>query len=391
MKDYILGVGMVFLLTTLVIIVSPYPYIAIVMASLLFITFTIRSLYEEQKVALLIVQFIFTLAFCILGDHFLCFLLFSQWKLKNKREWCFVMPTVMYGIVALLSLKEAVYQMVFSMLLLLCITGVLCAIDFLLEEYITTKGQVHNAVKITAVSEMYEKKLNEELLVKHHLADRNARLEERENISRNIHNSVGHSITAAIMTLEAADMLMDTNPQEARKKINVANERIKEGLTSIRRAVRVLGTENEFCTLEDLILQLTEVVDNFAMDASVRIRTDFPQNVNKNQEETKILMEHSEFLTGALKECFTNGVKHGQADLFTVGLYTDSNHVRLYVEDNGKSDFNLENQKVKIDQGFGLKKIISYVRKWGGSAVFLNENGFRGEITLLMYLQKEQE
>ena len=102
-------------------------------------------------------------------------------------------------------------------------------------------------------------------------------------------------------------------------------------------------------------------------------------------------MEHSEFLTGALKECFTNGVKHGQADLFTVGLYTDSNHVRLYVEDNGKSDFNLENQKVKIDQGFGLKKIISYVRKWGGSAVFLNENGFRGEITLPMYLQKEQE
>ena len=59
------------------------------------------------------------------------------------------------------------------------------------------------------LNEMHEKRLNQELTKQNYLADKNARLVERENISRNIHNSVGHSITAAIMTLDAADMLYD--------------------------------------------------------------------------------------------------------------------------------------------------------------------------------------
>ena len=54
--------------------------------------------------------------------------------------------------------------------------------------------------KITAsnISEMHEKRLNEQLVKQNFLAEKNARLVERENISRNIHNSVGHSITAAM-------------------------------------------------------------------------------------------------------------------------------------------------------------------------------------------------
>ena len=89
-----------------------------------------------------------------------------------------------------------------------------------------------------------QKKLAKELVIKNYLADKNARLEERENISRNIHNSVGHSITAAIMTLDAADMLYDTAPDKAREKMNTANERIRTGLEAIRQAVRVLDSNN---------------------------------------------------------------------------------------------------------------------------------------------------
>lgn len=77
---------------------------------------------------------------------------------------------------------------------------------------------------------------------------------ERENISRNIHNSVGHSITAAIMTLDAADMLYDVNPYEARKRMNDANNRIRVSLESIRRALRVLDDEKLLTDSLEIIL-----------------------------------------------------------------------------------------------------------------------------------------
>lgn len=225
---------------------------------------------------------------------------------------------------------------------------------------------------------MYSKKLNQELVIKNYLADKNARLEERENISRNIHNSVGHSITAAIMTLDAADMLFDTAPKLAREKMNIANDRIRTSLDSIRHAVRVLDNENKFITVNDFISELVAVTDSFVMDTMIKIYTDF-ENVN---QEVIIPHEYTEFLTGALKELLSNGVRHGNADIFTVTLTADSCNIKLKVVDNGKSNFSSENQKERIENGFGLNKMISYIKKCGGDMTFSNENGFKTEMTL---------
>lgn len=389
MKDYIQAEGMLLILTLISIIISPYPYICMIVASLLMIIFTMKSLYEEEMAVLEVFQFLLSFVFSVIGGHFLNFLIFSQCRGRKIKWLSLCMPAAFYGMVEGFWFHKTTPLVIFYMLLLLIMTSILWGIEAMLQEYITTKQQVHHAVEVTAVGELHEKKLNQELVMKHYLADRNARFEERENISRNIHNSVGHSITAAIMTLEAADMLMDADPQKARSKMNVANERIKESLASIRRAVRVLDEENTYCTLEDFLQQMTEVADNFSMDANVKIRTDFGNRLMDKEEQTCILSEHAEFLTGALMELLTNGVKHGHADMFIVGVTTDSRHIRLYVEDNGNSDFNEDNQSLRIEQGFGLKKIISYVEKWAGNVSFSNQKGFRGEITLPVYQRKE--
>ena len=225
---------------------------------------------------------------------------------------------------------------------------------------------------------MYAKKLNQELVIKNYLTDKTARLEERENISRNIHNSVGHSITAAVMTLDAADLMFDLEPEKAREKMNAANQRIRGSLDSIRQAVRVLDRENKYVSMSDFISELRAVTEDFMMDTMIKIHTDFGE-VNL---DVAILHEHTEFLTGVLQELLSNGVRHGAADVFYVTLTSDSKNMRLKVMDNGKSDFSESNQKERIEQGFGLKKIISYVERCGGRVNFSNENGFKTEILL---------
>ena len=98
--------------------------------------------------------------------------------------------------------------------------------------------------------------------------------------------------------------------------------------------------------------------------------------------DLQIPHEHTEFLSGAIKELLSNGVKHGDADKFTVWLIADSTHILVSVKDNGRSSFNNENALQKIQDGFGIKKIIAYTKKAGGSTVFKNDNGFYAEIML---------
>ncbi len=253
------------------------------------------------------------------------------------------------------------------------------------------------------VSEMHERQMNRELVKQNYLADRNARLLERENISRNIHNSVGHSITAAIMTLDAADMLYDVKPEEARKRMNDANERIRGSLESIRRAVRTLDDEASATSFADLRATMEGIIDEFVTDTrrvagedkgreepgsferiEVRSIYDIPEGFFADEDAggRSLTREHAEFLTGALEEFLTNGLKHGGATRFIVHLSGDSAHIRLSVRDNGKSDFGEENREARIRNGFGVKKIISYAERCGGRAEFNNDDGFSSSVEL---------
>ena len=230
----------------------------------------------------------------------------------------------------------------------------------------------------TSVSEMNERRINRELSRQSYAIDRNARLLERENISRNIHNSVGHSITAAIMTLDAADMLYDTKPEEARRRMNDANERIRGSLDSIRSAVRALDEESGELPIADLARYLRNAVEDFTMDTerTVDIATDY------YAEDIAVPREHVEFLTGVLQEALTNGAKHGDAKHYTVLLAADSAHVRLSVKDDGSGDFNEAVRSERLAAGFGLRKILSYAERCGGTASFVNDGGFRTEVEL---------
>lgn len=376
---------------------------------------------EEENGIYLGVQFILSLVFAALTGEYLSYLLFyslgGELPLKRKgdirgkdirendirekdireeagigeenfgigKSYSVLFPAIMYFLIQILLGDQGLPEMILHALILTGVSGVLFVLQYLIEKYMIARSQISKALSIMAVNEMYAKKLNQELVIKNYLTDKTARLEERENISRNIHNSVGHSITAAVMTLDAADMLFDAAPDKAREKMNTANHRIRNSLESIRQAVRVLDRENKFVTMSDFISELTAVTDSFVMDTMIKIYTDFG-NVNM---DVVIPHEHTEFLTGAVQELLSNGVRHGNADIFKVTLTSDSRHIKIKVADNGKSDFSEENQRERIENGFGLKKLISYVKRCGGRTYFSNDNGFKAEI--LLEFQKGEE
>ncbi len=359
---------------------TDYPAILCLCMAALLIMFTIRSLEKEHSRLLAGVLILLCLLFSYFSDTFFASLICLELRIDKPKVLRIALPSMVTGVITALSWQgEARFaEALFQMLLLLAVSAIIITAERLYTDVIVAQEGRKNALYSSAISELQERKLNKELTLRNYLVDRNARLEERESISRNIHNSVGHSITAAVMTLDAAELLIDVDSEKAKAQVATARERMKGGLESIRSAVRVLDHENELLTMSEFIRRLEKVSQSFGEEAAVETQLD----VSYADREVFLPWVHADFLVGALQELFSNGLRHGGANRFWVKLLSDSAHVELIVLDNGVSDFDIGNSEQRLQQGFGLKKLDAYLKRCGGSTVYRNENGFYAKLTL---------
>lgn len=365
---------------------SGAPFVLLAVTGILLILVTAESLVPEEdskKRNLLrsVIAVAVTAMAVVIGEWwaffaFACIEGLSIATLAVAAPVCYIL-SVCVRRYPLIASRDVAEMLLFSAIIAGGIV-VICLLKKLSDEVKRRNDIARERLLRTSISEMNEKRINKELAKQNYETDRNARLLERENISRNIHNSVGHSITAAIMTLDAADMLYDTKPEEARRRMNDANERIRGSLDSIRSAVRALDAEGGELPIADLRRYLKNAAEDFTMDTERSV--DFIED--SYAEEISLPREHVEFLTGVLQEAFTNGVKHGGASHFTVGLTADSGHVKLIIKDDGKSDFGGAIPAERMEAGFGLRKILDYAKRCGGSAHFEHNDGFRTEVEL---------
>ncbi len=216
------------------------------------------------------------------------------------------------------------------------------------------------------------------LELRNSMTDKVARYEEREKISRDIHNSVGHTITAAIMAIDAAEAIRGVSAEMADTKVAAAGERMRESLQVIRKSVRLVDSRDTSVSLGDLVKTLTICLRQFEMDANMRIRSnlgDIPADVLC----MFISAEHARFLYGTTQECLTNSVKHGKASNVTLNMRFGGDYIEMVVTDNG---FGQLPSKAEESKGFGLKKIESYLKANGGYITCRSGPGFSVTIWL---------
>jgi signal transduction histidine kinase len=65
-------------------------------------------------------------------------------------------------------------------------------------------------------------------------------LEERERLSRELHDTLAQSFTSVVTHLEAAEQALDERPAEARRHVDTARRTARDGLADVRRSVRAL-------------------------------------------------------------------------------------------------------------------------------------------------------
>lgn len=240
--------------------------------------------------------------------------------------------------------------------------------NFLLTYY-SQNFQLRNALKEADANHAELEKVYTQL-------SETAVFEERNRIARDIHDNAGHSMTAVIMQTEAAKLLIDTDPEEAKNKIVSANLQAKNALEQMRESVHLLAGWKGAETLKG---EIEEIIAQTIDGADLKIRSDL--------EDLECGVEANRFIANTVKECLANGIRHGKATAFYVELKESLDGVRLLVDDNGCGTD-------EIHAGFGLTGIKNGAEKLGGKCEFSSEDGegFQVEITLPYdKIKKEEE
>lgn len=242
---------------------------------------------------------------------------------------------------------------------------------------------MHNTLIELALHSLNEQNLITELSQSKHLIEEKARLEERERISSTIHNHAGHTITTSIVALDAADLLLDIDKEKAREKYQIAHKRMQESLNSIRVAIRLLTKENEPTSLSDFVYTASQSIDEFVTTTAIKVRHNLNEEQLK-QEDCLLPPTYIEYLNGVILESFSNGIRHGSATTFIVLLEKSDTMLSLTIEDNGTgmNQYTREEIHDKLTHGYGLKRVDSFARKYGGNTIYSYKEGFSVKISL---------
>ncbi len=193
-----------------------------------------------------------------------------------------------------------------------------------------------------------------------------AMAKERNRLAREIHDSLGHYLTAINMQIEAARAVMDTDRARVLDALDNAQSLTKEGLADVRRSVAALRA----LPMQDRLL--TEALAALADECGAAgLRVEFaiagaPRPLAPQAELT---------LYRAAQEGLTNVHKHARASHVALRLeYGDG--VRLIVQDDGAGSSQAD--------GFGLMGVRERVHLLGGKVNIHTapEQGFRLEIEL---------
>jgi len=221
--------------------------------------------------------------------------------------------------------------------------------------------------KRQAIQSMKMKDLLGELREKSAKLEEMAIVKERNRIAGEIHDTVGHTLTAALISLEAGKMLIDRDNAKAKEKIEAARLQLKKGLEQVRSSVKAIREGNMLLGFEE---SFKAVLKQMEKDMNISF-------VSRTELNIKPMPFQYHVLLRILQESVTNGIKHGGADKFTVELVNDEKNIHMRIHDNGAGS-------EKIIKGFGLANMEERVKELGGSIEFQSEpgNGFKTSVNI---------
>ncbi|MEO2203771.1 sensor histidine kinase [Paenibacillus pabuli] len=173
------------------------------------------------------------------------------------------------------------------------------------------------------------------------------KMEERQRIARDLHDTLGQKLSLIGLKTDLAKRLLRVNPEQAEMELNDLRQTASTALKEVREMVTTMrGTQ-----LVDELFRAEQILKA----ASIEFKLDG----NPKLQDTSQLNEN--VLGMCLKEAVTNVVKHSQATICTISLKETPSDNILTVYDNGIGMEHGNNKERRGTGILGMKERLEFV------------------------------
>lgn len=187
-------------------------------------------------------------------------------------------------------------------------------------------------------------------------------LKERNRISREIHDSVGHSLSTALIQLSAMESIADKEGSMLKSMAGNLREFINDSFQDVKKAVSELKSD-DYDNYRGII-RIQELCKNFEKMSGVKV------NIILSKGNWTLSTKQSTHLYRITQEVLSNALRHGKASKVKVIMnFTESDFV-ISFKDNGigtniikESGFGLKNIRERAEEIDGVIDVSSEVGK----------------------------
>lgn len=193
-----------------------------------------------------------------------------------------------------------------------------------------------------------------------------ATLNERNRISKEIHDSIGHLLSRALLQVGA--LLIITKEENTKEGLTDLKVSLSEGMDQIRHSIHNMYDESI-----DLYLQIERLVKDFSF---CTITYDYDI---KNPP----LLPLKHCLIAIIKESLANIIKHSNATKVSILLREHPAMYQLIIQDNGTMEEQTKKFLTKAiemhqyEEGMGLRNIIDRAKGFDGNINITIDHGFK--------------
>jgi signal transduction histidine kinase len=195
------------------------------------------------------------------------------------------------------------------------------------------------------------------------LAD-SSRMAERLRIARELHDALGHHLTALSLNLEAA---LQLTQGAAHASVATARGLARQLLTDVREIVAA-SSARDGVNLAEALQALVSAIPR------PRIHLDIPEGLRTPDPE------RAHTLLRCAQEMITNAARHSHADNLWICVRSDGEAIRIEARDDGRG-------RQGADDGFGIRGMRERVRQAGGELRVVTQPGQGFEVTALLPLR----
>lgn len=207
-------------------------------------------------------------------------------------------------------------------------------------------------------------------------SEKAAETRERNRLAREIHDTLGHSLTGIITGIDACVMLVDIAPEATKEQLKAIASVARQGVKDVRRSVKALRPD----ALETLDLKhaLIRMIEETRRSTNVDIVYEIkPKMKGFDKDEEDIIYR-------IVQESITNAIRHGKADRIQVRIDRTYNMLNIHLKDNGIGCAN-------IQKGFGLHHMEERLDMLHGTLSYNGEDGFTVDAQIPIRWGTEEE